>query len=227
MYTEGCDHPIDLPFYAYLSTNEFQQLLRAYPEQAPWLRKRSIIETGYVLAPYQVPRPEPWNDELAAYLRTKECCYSNRAVISFEDFQQVFIRRFERYVASVLHIGSIDIMESVLLQHQIHDIHRLYPHVTDAAIIDHLTMLARTLQPLEPVLFYLTQRSVKASLEHTALIRSKPKWSAPETIEYYEQRKKLELEAIRSLSVKAVVIDNTDRNWSEVMERIVKELEDT
>lgn len=124
IYVEGCEHPIDLPFFAYLSTNEFHDLLYTYQQQTYWLKQKSIIEKEYVLTPYKVPEPDPWNDTLVEYLRSKEFCYSNKAIVSFEIFKEIFYRRFEQYVASVINNDTITIFESVLFQHQIHDINR-------------------------------------------------------------------------------------------------------
>jgi hypothetical protein len=72
-------------------------------------------------------------------------------------------------------------------------------------IIEYLKILANILKPLSPVLFYISQSSVKESLKHTAVIRSKPKWATEETIAYYEKRKALELEAIEKFTFKSII----------------------
>ena len=182
IYIEGCEHPINLPFYAYLSLNEYENLILKYHEQAEWLRQNSIIEDDYVLSPYKIPEPWPKNDMLNEYLCSKEFCYSSKPIVSFDIFKQIFCKRFERYVDKMITQNEITIFESVLLQHQIHDINRLYPHIKDREIVEYLKMLASIITPLNPILFYISQSSVPDSLKHTAYIRSKPKWSTVETI---------------------------------------------
>lgn len=125
VYTEGSVHPIDLPYYAYLSVDEFNELLLQYPLQAKWLRQNTICEEEYMLTPYKVPEPNPWNDTLVQYLRSKELCYSDKASVTFSAFKNVFYRRFEYFSARATIKDSVTILESVLFQHQIHDINRL------------------------------------------------------------------------------------------------------
>ncbi|MNJ62700.1 hypothetical protein D3C77_585510 [compost metagenome] len=74
------------------------------------------------------------------------------------------------------------------------------------------------------MLFYISQNSVKDSLECTARIRSKPSWSNIETIQYYIERKELELNTIREIPFKSIVIDNTNQNWDELFRIILNVL---
>jgi hypothetical protein len=222
VFIEGCEHPIDLPFFAYLSLNEYDALLLKYQKQAEWLHQNSIIEEDYVLSPYKIPKPYPKDDMLIEYLTSKEFCYSSKHIVSFDIFKKVFCRRFEKYVNRMITENKITIFESVLLQHQIHDINRLYPDIDENEIIEYLKMIANILKPLSPVLFYISQNSVKESLKQTAIIRSKPKWSTEETIAYYEKRKSLELEVIKSCSFNSIILDNTGYNWNKMFDNILK-----
>ncbi|MED5016756.1 hypothetical protein P9847_05490 [Paenibacillus chibensis] len=217
-YVEGSEHPIDLPFYAYLTKNEYNDVLTKFPQQEEWIQSKSIIEEDYVLTPYKIPEPKPWSEELKTYLSAKEICYSNKVIVPFHTYKEVFYTRFERYVARMSNSDTVTIFESVLFQHQIHDIHRLYPEVTEEEIIEYIRELANIICPLNPVLFYISQNSVEASLQHTAIIRSKPKWSSTETIAYYMKRKKLELKAVESLPFRSYIVNNTDRDWNKMFD---------
>lgn len=64
IFIEGCEHPIDLPFYAYLSLSEYDAIILKYHEQAEWLQRNSIVEDDYVLSPYKIPEPYPIDDML-------------------------------------------------------------------------------------------------------------------------------------------------------------------
>jgi len=220
-FIEGSEHPIDLPFYAYLSLREYDALIKRYQGQAQWLKLNSIVEDNYVLCPYKIPEPYPRNDMLIEYLSSKEFCYTSNPIVTFDTFKEVFYRRFEKYVAKVINQNEVTIFESVLFQHQIHDINRMYPHVSEYEIIEYLRTLADILTPLNPLLFYISQNSVSESLKSTALIRSKPRWSTEETIAYYEKRKALELEAMKKLPFQAIVLDNTDYNWGKMFTNIL------
>jgi hypothetical protein len=224
IFIEGCEHPIDLPFYAYLSLNEYDALIFKFKEQAVWLQNNSIVEENYVLTPYKIPEPYPRNDILIGYLQSKEFCYSSEPIVSFDKFKKVFYKRFEQYVAKMISKNEITIFESALFQHQIHDINRLYPHIKDNEIVEYLKMIANILTPLKPILFYISQNSVRESLKHTAFIRSKPKWSTEETISYYEKRKVLELDAMKNLPFYSIILDNTEYNWDKMFDAILTTL---
>jgi hypothetical protein len=220
VYIEGSEHPIDLPFYAYLTKSEYNKLLIRFPQQAEWIRLNSIIENDYILIPYKVPEPKPWSDELAEYLSFKELCYSNKAIVPFNIYKKVFYTRFEQYVTRMSNTDAVTIFESVLFQHQIHDINRLYPQIPEDEIMEYIRNLAVIISPLNPVLLYISQNSVEESLKHTAIIRSKPKWSNPETVEYYIKRKNLELRIVKLLPFRSYILNNTDRDWNKMFDSI-------
>lgn len=224
IFIEGCEHPIDLPFFAYLSLSEYEALILEYKGQAEWLKGNAIVEDNYVLVPYKMQGLIPQNEKLVEYLRSKEFCYSNKPIVSFDIFKEVFFRRFEQYVTKMINKNEITIFESVLLQHQIHDINRLYPHVEDTEIIEYIRIIAAILMPLNPILFYISQDDVKESLIHTALIRSKPKWSTEKTITYYEKRKKLELKIINRMPFHSIILYNTNCAWGEMFNTILNAL---
>ncbi|WP_339293158.1 hypothetical protein MKY48_13585 [Paenibacillus sp. FSL W8-0187] len=224
VFIEGSEHPIDLPFHAYFHNNEFEDLLHNYPEQEEWLNRHSIIEEGYILIPYKTPEPEPFHAELIDFLGAKEFCYSDKPVVSFTNFKTVFERRFKRYADIAMNNQEVIILESALFQHQIHDINRLYPEIAASDINEYITGLAEILRPLNPVLFYLSQNSVSESLEHTAQIRSKPHWWTAETIKYYTNRKSLELDILKDLPIKSIIIDNTKHDWDNVFNIISSSL---
>lgn len=220
-YEEGCEHPIDLTHYAYLKLNEYDNVLTEFIEQFDWMKRNVIIEEDYVLVPYKKTEPQPKNDDLILYLSSKEFCYSKNPVTSFNEFKNVFYKRFENYVFKVKNKREVTIFESVLLQHQIHDINRLYPELADDEIINYIKNIVNIIKPLNPILFYISQNSVEESLKITAERRLNSKWVAQEKIEYYKKRKDLELKIISNLPIKSYVLDNTHYNWDEMFSKIL------
>jgi hypothetical protein len=220
VFIEGSKHPIDLPFFAYLSLNEYDTLFLKYKGQAEWLEENSVVEDNYVLVPYKMSGQYPQDDKLVEYLRSKEFCYSNKPIVSFDIFKEVFFRRFEQFVNK----NEITIFESVLFQHQIHDINRLYPYIEDIEIVEYIRTIATILMPLNPILFYISQDNVKESLIHTALLRSKPKWSTEEVIAYYEKRKTLEMKAINMMPFQSIILNNNNYTWDEMFNTILSAL---
>lgn len=225
LYLEGCDHPVDLPFYAYLTLNEFSRLITDYPLQAESIKKYSILEDEYILVPYKKPALDPYNIDLLNYLQSKEVCYSSTPIISFDAFAEVFHKRFEQFFQKSILTNNIIIFESAFFQHQLHDIMRMYP-IEEDKIIDYLYSLAQVIKNLNPVLFYISQGSIRESLVRTASIRSKPKWALEETIAFMEKRKSIELKAIEKLPIKTYILDNSDYDWDKVFNKIIHNLFD-
>jgi len=221
LYLEGCDHPVDLPFYAYLTYKEFDHIIIEFPQQAESIREFVIIENDYILVPYKSPAIVPCNNDLLNYLRSKEVCYTSNPIISFHTFSEVFHNRFERYTEKSVISDDITIFESVLFQHQLHDIMRMY-HIDKDKIINYLHSISQIIGRLNPVLFYISQNSVRESLIRTALVRSKPKWASEESITFCEKRKNIELEAIEKLPINTYIIDNSDYNWDKVFDEIIR-----
>lgn len=102
VFVEGSDHPIDLPFHAYLSRKELDNLIIAYPHEQAWLETHSIIESEYILVPYKKFEQMYRETDLLKILESKEFCYSSTPVVPFQQFKRVFKRRFELFVKSRL-----------------------------------------------------------------------------------------------------------------------------
>ncbi len=224
LFIEGSTNPFDLPFYAFMKKGEFENLLHDYPDYRNWVMINSIIESEYSLVPYMNRADIPFSGELINHLKSKEFCYAHTPVVSFDDFKCVFYRRFEKYVREVEDSESFTIFESILFQHQIHDINRLYPDVSDSEIIDYLVKLSEILVPLNPILYYISHNSVEESLRRIAKVRSKPKWSTRDSIDYYENRKTVEIRALNNLKFRHKVIDCTHFDWGKVFNNVISAL---
>ncbi|MCK5129091.1 MAG: hypothetical protein KAQ68_04525 [Clostridiales bacterium] len=224
LYLEGEEyHPVDLLWCAYFNHRDYCKLLSNYNEQADTIKKNSIIEEEYSLVKYKTRDRTIFSDDLGDYLAKNEFCYSDSPIVPIDTFTEVFRKRFERFSSSIKNIDQITIFESTFFQHQIHDIHRNYSDDYEL-ILNHLKILLDEIRSHDPVLFYITQKSVKESLDKTALIRSKSKWSSEESVNFWTWRKEIELQAINDLDMNAYIIDNSDYNWDTVFETIVSVL---
>lgn len=243
LYSEGCDHPVDLTWHAYLTKNEFYSLTSKYIEHADQICKNSIIENDYILVPYRKLCFDPQENELIKYLEAHEICYNNNATVSIEIFTKVFRKRWEQYAHCSLLKDEITIFESAYFQHHIHDLMRLYMP-GNTIIIEHLETLLKEVEELKPILFYLTQSSVKETLlrvwkqrstpgkdsisqntrfvENSAYGRANNLTGLDGAIQFWEDRKHIEFKAIDKLPLKTFVIDNSDYNWDKVFDKIIK-----
>jgi len=219
-YTEGSSNPIDLAYHAYLTKAEWNDLVQKHTDYRDWLQ-RAVPGDTYYLAPYQDPVVTP-NEALSAYLKAREFCYSDHPVVSFREFRRVFLRRFTDFSKKAFGQEPVILMESVLLQHQIHDVHRLYPYVSREELLQYLYDLADALGPLHPVLYYIHQADVETALQKTAEIRKKPRWGLSETIAYYKDRQGLEVEALPRLPIGTRRIAEPYGAWEAIQDAILQ-----
>lgn len=217
LWLEGAaGHPLDLFGHAYLAPGALARLEEAFPGQGAGLAARSRSYGGHCLTPYRgVGLPEGLERALAA----REFCYTDRPQAPFAAFSEVFARRFEAFARENAASAPVMICESALLQHQIHDLNRLYPELSRQAVLEHLERLAAALGPVEPVLFYLAPGDVAASLAHTAAQRGQPMWRA--RADYLRRRAELEREALTRLPLRAVTLADPARDREAVLRRIL------
>ena len=220
LWVEGqMDHPLDLFGYAYLGPGALDELARAYPGQGEGLALRSRTYGGHCLTPYRgLALPEGLERALAA----REFCYTDRPQVPFAAFSEVFAQRFGAFARENAPSASVTVCESVLLQHQIHDLNRLYPALPREAALGHLQRLAAALAPLEPVLFYLAPSDVADSLARTAAQRGQPQWRA--RAGYLAQRAELERQALARLPLRAVTLADPARDRQAALGRMLGSL---
>lgn len=242
LYSEGCDHPVDLTWHAYLTRDKFNKLLIRHKEQSEQIYRYSIIEDNYVLVPYKKIKFDSIDSDLKKYLKSHEVCYSNIPVVSHVVFTEIFRRRWKSFSERRVLRNDVSIFESAFFQHHIHDLMRLYD-VEKATIIKHLEAIIKEVSELKPVLFYLTQSSVKETLMRVCKQRSTAEKDTMNSfisfvenskyginnnlvglngvIKFWEVRKSIEFEAISKLPLTTYVIDNSDYDWDKVFDKVI------
>lgn len=242
LYSEGCDHPVDLAWHAYFTRDKFRRVLNKYSEQSEQIYRCAIIEDNYVLVPYRKIIFDSIDSDLMRYLESQEVCYSTTPVVTHKVFTQIFQRRWKSFAESSVLRNNVSIFESAFFQHHIHDLMRLYDEER-GTVIKHLEAIIKEVSELKPVLFYLTQSSVKDTLLRICKQRSTAEKDTLNgfisfvenskygmnnnligldgVIKFWEERKNIEFEAICKLPLTTYVIDNSDYDWDKVFDKIV------
>jgi len=242
-YSEGCDpHPVDLTWHAFLTNDEYENIIDKYNEQANRLHKHSIFEDGYALVQYRNINSFYFDGELLKYLKAHEVCYSNTPVVSMETFTAIFRNRWRQYAGGKNLKGDVTILDGAFFHHQIHDLMRLFAP-EKKLIIRHLELLIKEVEELKPVLFYLSSPDIKecllrASEDETTLERNTMDnfisfaehskygeinnlFGLDGAIQFWGYRQSVEFEAMNELPLKSFVINNTNCDWDSVFHSIV------
>ena len=222
-------HPVNLAMHACFTEPEFNQLCEDYPLQAEQIKQRAIHEYNYVYVQYreiyQEIETRYFNGGLYEKLAEKDFCFPAKPIVTSDEFTNILKNKWRKFIDD-FSVNEIEIIifESVLFQHQIHDLHRLY-NMDNNGIMNHISILIEQFEMFNPVIIYLTQSDLDENLKKIAIERNKPRFSSDERTAYYKKRKQIEYEAMSKLKIKNYVIDNSDYDYDKVF-KIIKTIID-
>ena len=229
LYNEGDFHPADLAWNAYIPVEKLDSILAPYENFRDEIDKHIHIEGNYAIVPYtQVKtKSQPFLKDMEAYE-----VYNNR--VPFEVFGSLHRKRWAAFSQLVEHKDELTIFECAFLQNHVSEL-MLWQLAELETIRAHCHALMQTVMPLFPTLIYLTQPSVKETVERVARQRVSARglWvdefirsteNTPygklhkvrgfdDAIQYLEKRKNTELEIIKSLPVRTIVLENSNYDW--------------
>ena len=216
-------HPVNLAMHACITETELNSLCEEYPLHSERLKQKAVYEYSYVFIQYR----EIYNEIETRYfdgglfekLAEKDFCFGTKNIVPFDEYTNILKNKWKKFADDFMtNEVEIIIFESVLFQHQIHDLHRLY-NMDNDGIINHISILAEQFKMFNPVIIYLTQANLDENLKRIAAERNKPRFY--ERINVYKKRKQIEYEAMSRLKLKNYVIDNSDYDYSKVF-KIIK-----
>ncbi|ERJ13184.1 P-loop NTPase family protein [Haloplasma contractile] len=244
LFNEGDFHPADLAWIAYLTADEYNELLKDYPKYEDIIRKNSCVEDDYVLVTYTKLGLGLKESKLIKYLESKQV-YNAR--VPLNTFMEIHLKRWKRFATHV-DKNIVYIFECAYLQNHVNEL-LAYHNKDELYIRDYLIKLILMVNTLNPKLIYLKQPDVSETIRRVAKERTstnKDKWddwidlvvgyieSCPYgekhnlkgfegVVAYFEKRKKIELSTVKQLQIEHVVIDNQSYNWDEVTSKVLKQ----
>ena len=130
-------------------------------------------------------------------------------------FSDTYLKCWENFSKNNRQNGLIYILDGTLFHHQINDLIREYK-ASDDYIINHLSNILHYIQNFNPIVFYLSSNDVGMRLR-LARERRKQSISTDEKIDFWENRKRIDLYALKSLSIESHTL-NVDDGWNEAVE---------
>jgi hypothetical protein len=168
--------------------------------------------------------------------------------VSFEDFTELFLKRWQSFVGKAEKSDEINIFECAYLQNQLCEL--IYFFQTSRSRIEtYMLNLIETVRNLNPVMFYLNQADVSEHIRRLGEDRVNEKgekdWlgqmilyteNSPYgrkhnlkgfegVIKGFEKRQQIELNLIKKLPVTTHITENPDYNWDEVWQQIREKLD--
>ncbi len=246
LYNEADLHPADLAWHAYLTIDEYKQVIKQNSELEEILAEYTQIEGEYAVIAYTKLKIPMKNKGIIEYLSSKEVYDGKVDIGTFKDYH---FRRWKAFGETALNDDYVYIFECAYLQNHINELMGSYCKDMNY-IEDYMFELIDTVKSLNPKLIYLTQTDVRETIKRVANERVSPDRSKWEdwidlviryvqntkyakvkelegydgVIEFMEDRKRLEKMIINRLSIEKAVIDNPNYNWERVFEEVVFQL---
>ncbi len=238
IYPEGCLHPADLAWCAYIPLNNYKMLLEKYNKIENYIKKYTSIEDDYAVIAYTQIRTDDFSfyNELSSFE-----VYDGR--VPYNLFCKILLKRWKAFADSAFGESNITIFECAFLQNHIFELLGFY-NADEQEIFNHLENLLFSVSKLNPTLIYLSQESITDTINRVSSERvasgPNPAWidlistwveNSPYgkkhklsgfngVINFLEKRKEIELNIISRLPAKSIVIQNKNFDWDNVWKQI-------
>lgn len=245
MFLEGDLHPADLAWLSVIPIEKFEEI-QQLPLFQGCLEGHYSLEGDHAIIAYtRLNLPEE-GQEWMQYFEQHEV-YDQR--VAFEKFQSLHTSRWNRF-GQEAEKDTIYIFECAYLQNHISEMLRAH-ELGEDEIIAYMKALIQTVKALNPKLIYLSQASVRETIQRVADQRRSPqpdKWKdwIDQVAEYVEEspfgketnakgfegvikfiqaRKDLEMKVMDELDIDVAIIDNPTYQWEAVEQRVLSCLE--
>lgn len=242
LFCEGDIHPADLAWCSYIPINEYKDIINKHPQYSQVINKNAMIEGDHAVVAYTKLGFSPSENEVMKCFEDYEV-YDGR--VSLERFSQIHHDRWRKFAGSAVNENVINIFECAFLQNHICELMGIRGEGNDF-ITKHLISLISTVDKLNPVIIYLDQPDVNKTISRVAKERVSPDKSKYSdwidlviawiekslygkmkglagydgAIEFFIERKMIEMEVIEKLPINKHIIQNPDYNWNDVFSKI-------
>lgn len=246
LFNEGDPHPADLAWNAYIPLDKYKKILEDNPQYVNKIRTYTQIEGEHAIVAYTKIDFKQEDNHLMRYFEDYEV-YNGR--VPLDIFMELHIQRWKQFAKS-LSDNEIAIFECAYLQNHVTELMGYY-NKDVGFIIAYMKSLIETVEILNPKLIYLTQPNICETIGRVARERvstDKSRWedwidlvikyieNSPYgknnnlkgfegAIEFFQARKKIELEVIDNLNIDKSVIDNPRYDWEEVLNKVISSIE--
>jgi hypothetical protein len=238
LYQEGeLDHPADFEFVAGLGSKGYAELLARHADSAPIIERYSQAMDAETLVFYgkiAVYGGLGWEADVVRQAAEKDICDELPA----SDYIRLAQHRWAEFAEAAARQNAVGVFECCFLQNPI-TILRGKHGVSDAAVESHIRALWSSIQKLEPLLVYLYQDDVKATLEAVAAERPQ-KWLDGVTryvttqgygkalglegfagmVKFYEDMQDLGVRIADRLPIRKLVLHSGEGDWDARHKRI-------
>ena len=242
-FSEGdLNHPADFEGVAYYTPDGFKELLAVNSEYATVLKENTDLKEIGAFVSYKKMN-EAYQSNLPKELYV-ELAKNDIYELPLDIHIPLLINSWKEFVQQALQSNKTYIFECCFIQNPI-TIGMIKYNTSREIVTDYILHLAKIIEPLNPLLIYVGQESLRTSFEKVLRERDNS-WSegfinyytnqgygkahdyrgVEGTVKVLEARKLLENEIVNKLSFKKVIVDNSSYNFTQyqtLLEEIIKE----
>lgn len=212
-------NPINLAGYAYLTPLEYKLLCKHFKREN---FDNVVYGKDYVLVQYAVSKDTLYQGNLLKFLKENEFCYKSNPRVNLDVFSRVMNERWKKL--KEMKTDEIKIFDGDFFQHPIEDMMRNFSK-NENEIIQYFERVYDNIKDMNPMLFYISQKNERESLERIAKERNREIFRDAKMIEHWKERKSIELNAIKQISIKSYIIDNSNYDWDNVFKIITQTID--
>ena len=215
-------NPIDFYCTAHFNKDEYNDLLDNHSDFAEDIQRYTILAEDTRLVRYYNRETPLFPEPLLDAFRKHEFCWKPSNPVPVSEYTHVYKSVYEQFVQTKSKHLDYMIFDGSMLHHPINDMMRNY-NASLEQVIHHICTLIETVNPLRPRVIYLSSENTAERLQKARISR---KETAPsiEQIQYWEQRKQVDLAVIQQLSIPCDVFDVSQENWDSLMGEIVNRI---
>lgn len=237
LYCEGnYNHPADFDGVAYFNSEDFEILLNTHITSSDMLNKIKIKYYEGYLIPYRkaIEEQQASFEEKLFKNITKNDIYE----LPMEIHIELILKRWDAFVSDYINEDKVVVFECCFIQNPV-TVSMIRNNTTKDVTMNYINKLAKTIVPLEPILIYVEQGSIKASFNKAVGERPK-EWfegfkdyytnqgyglshhlkGLDGVIQLLEERSRLEHEVYDSLELVKYKIDNSGFNLDLLKKRL-------
>jgi len=237
LYQEGQLHPADLGWIACVPAAQFDGVLKKHPLLRGQIKRNTAFEGDYALIAYTQVRHggKTFHEEMEALE-----VYDGRA--PDEAFYGLHYGRWRAFNGCAAQGDALTIFECAFLQNHVSEL-LFWRGADEGAVTLHCNRLLECVEPLSPVLIYLSQPDMRETVLRAA--RERDQWlervvaycevcpygklhgikGFDGAMETFALRKQLELKILDQLDIPHVIIENPDYDWDAVWAQITAYLD--
>lgn len=225
-YLEGnYTNPIDFYCAAYFTQDDYKTLLMEYPKFANDIKRNTIHADDVKLIRYYNGNTPLFDEPLLNIFRNHEFCWKPIDLVPFCEYTRVYKSVWEQFAKNVNVQLDYLIFDGSLLHHPINDMTRNYNISCDQAI-SHVNALIKAVHSLNPRVVYLSSDNVAERLRDARISRKETPPSA-EQIQFWKERKRVDLCVMKQLAIPFCIYNISDGNWDWVTDEIAGHITET